>query len=228
MDQRTFGRIAASLALAALPSRPARAVEAVATPAASLAPPGATPSPAPPAAEQPAPTAASESGALHHVTASLSLVSAWFAVVEGRVEIRASKRFGVLVLAGAGTVTLSDNPDPLWPGKVAVQEFGGQLRLYPIGNYDTGLVVGAEALYMRVSVREDEGLLYRASASGLGVGPFVGGKLTLAFGATALAQVGLLAMPVKGHVESLDGTRSANVKSSIVTPLADLGVGWSF
>jgi hypothetical protein len=225
MDQRTFGRIAASLVLAALPSRTARAVEAVPTPAAPL---GAAAPPAPPAAEQPAPTAASERGPLHHVTASLSLVSAWFAVVEGRVEIRASKRFGVLVLAGAGTVTLSDNPDPLWPGKVAVQEFGGQLRLYPIGNYDTGLVVGAEALYMRVSVREDEGLLYRASASGLGVGPFVGGKLTLAFGATALAQVGLLAMPVKGHVESLDGTRSANVKSSLVTPLADLGVGWSF
>jgi hypothetical protein len=219
MDARALRTIAASLALAILSARPALAIEAPPVPAESLAPPA-------PEQKEPAPPSKHEPS--HRVTASLSLVSAWFAVVQASVEIRATNRFSVGALAGAGTITLSDDPDPYWPGKVAVQEFGGQLRLYPIGDYDTGLVLGAEALYMRVSVPDDEGLPYRASISGLGAGPFVGGKLTLAFGATALAQVGLLVMTIKGHGESIDGARNANVKSGMVTPMADLGLGWSF
>ena len=92
-----------------------------------------------------------------------------------------------------------------------------------MGDFDHGLQVGLETLYVHVdgSVESVTG-----TASGLAIGPFLGYKLTTDLGFTLDIQAGLSYLTLKGSAS--DGSTSAKGEEEDYVPIVNLNFGWSF
>jgi hypothetical protein len=140
-------------------------------------------------------------------------------VVEVTGELRAADRVGVAVVAGAGTVPIEGLDE-----RVFAYEIGAQGRFYLLGDFDGGLQVGAEALWLGASSDDVDGV--EAVAAGLAIGPFAGYKHTFSFGLTLDGQVG--AQYIAIAAEASDGDRTETEADQDVIVLLNLNVGWSF
>jgi len=107
--------------------------------------------------------------------------------------------------------------------RLSAWEVGGHFNYYVVGNFDHGMQLGVEALYLKVST---EGSSYQsaAAATGFAVGPYVGYKVIADVGFTFEGNLGF--EYVAARAESSTGTSTAEAKK--VIPLLNLNIGWSF
>src|SRR5689334_6585475 len=88
-------------------------------------------------------------------------------VVEVTAEVSATDKLGLAVVGGGGTA----KNDAV---EASVMEVGGSLRYYLVGDFQHGMQVGAEVLYLHASADVGE---VSAVASGVAWGPFIGYKI---------------------------------------------------
>ncbi|MFZ5481290.1 MAG: hypothetical protein ACOZNI_31310 [Myxococcota bacterium] len=104
----------------------------------------------------------------HDVTLSLSALHLMVPMVEATAEFRVSPARSVAVIGGIG----GNDGFMVW-------DVGGQARQYFIGDFDTGLNVGAEAKWETADYLTPDAWDYPTTGR-LAAGPFIGAKLTLA------------------------------------------------
>jgi hypothetical protein len=191
-------------------------------------PPAAVPVEAP--AEAPAaPPAAAAPKREHDVSITFSPFHLLLPVVEVTGEYAVDDHFGVAVIAGYGSLPLTTTTVAFSGATtsstehVGVWELGGHVNYYVIGNFDHGMQLGAEVLWVGASVDANQSHT-SAVASGLAIGPYVGYKIATHVGFTFEANLGAEYMAVRAN--TTDGTSSAQDKKLI--PLLNLNVGWSF
>ena len=143
---------------------------------------------------------------------TLSPVHLVLPIVEVTGEFKAADRLGLAVIGGVGRVT----DYPAW-------EAGAQARFYALGDFRGGFELGAEVLALGVSF-EDDGVT--ATAVGVAVGPFLGGKYITDIGFTIDGQVG--GSVVLASARATDGSATASNSSRTLRPLVNLNLGWSF
>ncbi|HET6284828.1 MAG TPA: hypothetical protein VFH73_27980 [Polyangia bacterium] len=134
-------------------------------------------------------------------------------ILELTGEIRAADKLGIAVVAGAGK--FSDTINGIKISATAL-EAGAQFRYYVLGDFHSGMQLGAELLYLHLS---DTNL--SATGQGVAIGPFVGYKYTADVGFTFDGQFG---------VERLitDAPSSSTASTKRWFPLLNVNVGWSF
>ena len=102
-----------------------------------------------------------------------------------------------------------------------VFELGAQARYYLVGNFNHGMQLGAELMYVGGSSGGSASGV-GSTAGGILVGPFVGYKIAAKFGLT---------FEIQGGVEYLTVTGSSaggNATISGLIPLVNINLGWSF
>jgi hypothetical protein len=104
----------------------------------------------------------------HSVTISISAMHLTVPMVEAMGEFRLADTRSVAVIGGLG----GKEGYPVW-------DVGGQVRQYVIGDFDTGINLGAEAKWETADYLKPDAWDYPTQGR-LAAGPFVGAKLTLA------------------------------------------------
>jgi len=184
----------------------------------------ASASPSVPAADAPTaqPKPKEEPRELRRAYVSFSPVHLVFPVVELTAEVRLHPRIGIAAIGGFGNVKASGLSIPIW-------EAGGQFVAYPVGDFDHGMQLGAEALYMGASAQKSEaGTTVTASAAGLSTGAFVGYKLATRVGFTFNLQAGVAYLTASGDAKATGSSATATASASTWAPLVNANVGWSF
>lgn len=210
-------------------------------PAAQAAPGQAAPAPAdapwPDAAPVPDPAAlpvagpqpaAEEAGKIVSLTVSpLHLV---MPVVEVTAEVRLSDRFGLAALLGAGTVDVETRVGDtvVDTDTFDVFELGAQGRVYTVGDFDHGMQLGLEALWVHVSGEDLQGTKISGAGAGLAIGPFIGYKIATRVGFTFEGQLGFQYMAMKAEASDEESGVSAEDSDTDLGPLLNLNIGWSF
>ncbi|MCA9516019.1 MAG: hypothetical protein KC635_13830 [Myxococcales bacterium] len=183
--------LVATIALASLPAAPAIAADTV-----------------------PVAVDAAPEGPSHVVSILTSPVHFVFPIVELQGELRVTPRFAIAALVGAGSVKVEDSSD-----RVSLWEAGVQFIFDVVGDFDHGMQLGVETLYVGLS-GDDGGDFSGLSGQGLSVSPFVGYKIIADFGLTFEAQLGP-AFVVARDDDSGD-------TGSTITANLNLNLGWSF
>lgn len=161
------------------------------------------------AQEQPPPSP------LKTVAITISPIHLIFPVIELTGEYAVSPKMGAALVVGAGTITPENSSE-----KFTVFELGGSFRYYALGTFRSGLQVGAELLFVKVTGEVDS---VSGVGQGLSVGPFVGYKWTHSSGFTIDLQGGVAFMAIKAETSAggMDEDRD-------VGPLVNINIGWSF
>ena len=150
-------------------------------------------------------------------------------VVQLTLEIRAHDNLGVALVGGYGatsiqsTTTAATGATVTSTTSIALWEVGARANAYVVGNFDDGMIVGAQLLYLGAT---SGGVSYQggAAAQGTSIGGYIGYKLATRVGFTFLCAIG--AQNVFLSAASNDG--NAQASDSKVLPLLILDVGWSF
>ncbi len=149
----------------------------------------------------------------HAVSLTFSPIHLILPVFEVTGEFAVAPKISLAAILGVGSVS-SDGIS------ATVFEVGGQFAYYLVGNFDHGMQLGAEVLYLGLSGDDVE--TSGTTAVGLAVGPFVGYKLATDFGFTFMAQLG-----VEYVVARAESSSSSSSEKSFI-PLLNLNIGWSF
>lgn len=149
-------------------------------------------------------------------------------ILEVQGEYGFTPKISAAGLAGYGTMTAKSE---LTDEEITfnVWELGGQFRYYPVGDFEHGLQVGAELLYVGLETQEGETLVGQSVAGtgeGLALGPFLGYKYAAGLGFTIDIQVGIQRALARAKGESNGQKESGEDEDWI--PLLNLNVGWSF
>lgn len=149
-------------------------------------------------------------------------------IVEVTAEFKAHETVGLAALGGWGKMTQHD--EVLGDINYDVWEVGGQLRYYALGDFDHGLQVGAEVLYVNVTSEDIETSTGTVSGvgDGVAVGPFLGYKIATELGFTFDGQLGVARMGIGAEAKNEGTGQTESEESSEWGPLLNLNVGWSF
>lgn len=162
-------------------------------------------------------------GVEHKLAVTISPIHLALPIVELTGEYAVQRKLGVAVIAGVGSVGV-DYSDGTSDSFTA-WELGASGRYYVLGDFDHGMQVGAEVMFLGISGDAREGTI-SASGQGLTAGGFVGYKIAADFGLTFDGQVGYQAILV--GAQASDGEESASTSDSSGGVLLNLNVGWSF
>lgn len=157
------------------------------------------------------------------VSLTLSAIHLVLPVAEVTAEVRVLPRLGVAAIVGAGSVRIDSNDPSVDRDRATAYELGGQIVGYPIATFRS-LQVGAELLWLHLSLEEEAGGHVGATGQGLAVGPFLGYKVLTSSGFTFVAQGGAQFVAIRAETE--DGSQSD--QDDRVIGLINLNVGWSF
>lgn len=149
---------------------------------------------------------------LHRISFTFSPLHLILPIVEVTGEARLQPKLGVAGIVGVGSV-----------GGFLAFELGAQGRYYLFGDFDNGMQIGGEVLYVNVSTTSGS---IAATGNGLAVGPFIGYKFSASFGLTFDAQLGIEYDISLASASSGSTTTSAAQGGFI--PLLNLNVGWAF
>jgi hypothetical protein len=153
---------------------------------------------------------------------TFSPIHVFLPVMEVTGELAIGDHIGLAAIVGGGAITVERGGSE---ETFDVFELGAQFRYYPVGDFDHGMQVGFETLFVHVSGEfEDEGIT--GTGSGLSVGPFIGYKYILPFGLTFDVQAGIAVDGIAARASNDVGSEEANEVH--VSPLLNLNVGWSF
>jgi hypothetical protein len=176
---------------------------------------------------------------LHFVAITFTPANLLLDTLKVNGEFRLAEKWGLQVSLGKGNYETGKRA----VREIDIREAGGQVRWYALGDFDHGLHLGAELMFIDLSflIHElDKTPLPEPIDSGISataIGPFVGYKVAAGFGLTAELQLGLqyygiearAGVPLSTIHDSLDGlTAELAASTSLVLPLANLNLGWSF
>ncbi len=153
--------------------------------------------------------AAPSDAAPHELAVTISPIHLAIPVVELTGEYKLVDRQSAALILGAGT-----------SGGVGAFEIGGQYAYYLLGNFDHGLKLGLEGIF--VAAGGSAGTSVTAVGGGVSVGPFLAYKIAFDFGLTF--DLGAGAQYV--FITASDGTNSASADGFGL--LLNLNAGWSF
>ena len=169
---------------------------------------------------------------LRDVAITVAPANLLLGMVKVNGELRIRDEWGLQVSLGGGRIE-----------KVSIREAGGQLRWYVLGDFDHGMQLGLEVMFIELELPpltlDEAGVPVDIDPSVLAtaIGPFLGYKVAFDGGFTLEAQLGLqrYGVDTTGGVslsrlhEDLDGvTAAVTYASSFYAPLANLNLGWSF
>lgn len=169
--------------------------------------------------------AADDEPKLRSVALTVSPLHLFSPIVEITGEVRLAPKFGAAAILGFGSIS-ADAPDA--SGEIQKESFtaweaGASARLYAVGDFDHGMQLGVELLYIHVDL-EDERV--SGTGSGIAVGPFIGYKISTDAGFTFDSQLGVQYLAVQAEASSSD--LSAEGEDDGFIPLLNLNVGWAF
>jgi hypothetical protein len=160
---------------------------------------------------------------LHDFSLTISPIHLLFPIVELTGEFRVGNQLGIAAIAGGGSMSVTN-----FTGEelsFTVLEFGSQVRWYALGDFDHGMQLGAELLYIYVSGSFERGSV-TGTGSGLAMGPFIGYKISTDVGFTFDAQLGVQLAGIAARAS--DGTTAAEASDMQAIPLLNLNAGWAF
>ena len=133
-------------------------------------------------------------------------------VLEVDLEYRINDQLSFTVISALGKIEL----DTVMDRKVSVYEVGAQVGYYVIGDFERGLMLALEGIYVKLDTEMTAG-----ERAGVGIGPLFGYKVALRMGFSFLAQAGLSYYAGEGELEN-------NVACDRCAANLNLNVGWSF
>ncbi|MGE3799469.1 MAG: hypothetical protein AB7H80_00450 [Candidatus Kapaibacterium sp.] len=148
----------------------------------------------------------------HSKSITLSPFHLVLPVLELTGEFQMQPKVGVAGILGFGSVS-----------GTGVFEAGGQFNYYLIGDFDHGMQLGSELLYVHASDAVDN---VSVAANGVSVAGYIGYKIAATFGLTFNAQLGGNLLLVRATAE--DESSTATASGSDAGLLLNLNVGWSF
>ena len=160
-----------------------------------------------------------------HVSITFSPLSLFKPMFEAQVEVRIVPGLGIAPIFGIGSVTSEATDSSYGEHTFRAYELGGQLVAYPTRDF-SGIQLGVEAMWLKVSTDTFNGQQLSATAAGVAVGPFFGYKLLLPVGFTVFAQLGVAAVALTASASDQMGN-SEQAKKSAFLPLVNLNAGWS-
>lgn len=148
-------------------------------------------------------------------------------VVELTGEFKADDNWSAAVIGGVGSYTQQNSV--LGEQTYDVWEVGAQFRFYALGDFDHGMQVGAEVLYVNVSneIETSDGTL-SGTGEGVAVGPFLGYKIATDLGFTFEGQLGYQRIGLGAEASNESSGETVTDEDSDWGPLLNLNVGWSF
>ncbi|QDG52568.1 autotransporter domain-containing protein [Persicimonas caeni] len=161
------------------------------------------------------------------MSVTFSPVHLLFPIVELTGEFKADDNWGAAIIGGYGSLTQNDGV--LGEQTYDVWEVGGQFRYYALGDFDHGLQVGGEVLYVNVSndIETSSGTV-SGTGEGVAVGPFIGYKIATDLGFTFDGQLGYQRVGIGAEAKNESSGDSVTDESSDWGPLLNLNIGWSF
>ncbi len=159
----------------------------------------------------------------HRFSLTVSPLHLVLPIVELTGEYAIMNDLSAALILGGGKIT-SEASGLVAEETYTAYEVGAQGRYYLLGDFEHGMQVGAEALYLYLD-RDGESSI-TVSGAGLALGPFIGYKIATHIGFTFDAQLGFQYMVARA--EATDGTNTAKGEDSDILPLLNLNVGWSF
>ncbi len=161
------------------------------------------------------------------VSVTISPIHLIFPIVEITAEYAVTRQIGVAAILGYGTISIPTQRITAagistTTEKIRAYELGAHFNYYVLGNFDHGMQLGVEALY--VGVAGDGPQTTGITASGLALGPYVGYKIITNVGFTFEANGGAQYVTLRGS-NANNGDTASQKK---VIPLVNLNIGWSF
>ena len=102
------------------------------------------------------------------------------------------------------------------------------MRYYVLGDFEHGLQVGAEGIYIHESATATIGkTAIKASGTGMALGGFLGYKYVSKLGVTFDGQLGAQRLGLGAEASASTG-QAASASENDVIPLVNLNVGWTF
>ncbi len=139
-------------------------------------------------------------------------------VVEFTGEFAMSRDIGVAAIAGLGSFK-----------GFTVFEIGGQYNYYLVGNFNHGMQIGAELLYVHLSKDAIDGDDEISGVGrGLGISPLLGYKYAAGFGLTFNIQAGPSLALIQADAERASDGATGSASGSEVGLLLNINIGWSF
>ena len=138
-------------------------------------------------------------------------------------EFRVVDKFGVAAIGGFGKPVYSDYQFTTW--NAGVQAIG-----YPVGHFDHGMQLAAEAQYIYASLDDGQSkssTVITADGSGIAVGGLVGYKLATKSGFTFNVQGGASYLAMTAAAADSGGS-SVRTSGDHVIPRLRINLGWSF
>ena len=156
----------------------------------------------------------------HTVSLTFSPIHLILPVFEAQAELRLDPQIGLAVIGGIGAVSV-DTTDG--SASALVFEVGAKFAWYAVGDFEEGMQLGLEVLYVGVSGDgEDELDDVKFVGSGIGISPFIGYNIVADVGFTFEAQVGPAF--IIATASSSDGDSASEVG---IGPMLNLNIGWS-
>ena len=160
---------------------------------------------------------------VHQVSLTFSPLHLLLPLFELQGEYALSRHVGVALIAGIGSVSTTTSGDSESGTSFFVWEIGAKVAGYLVGDFEEGLQVGAEALYLNVSAEaSDDFSSGSVFGNGFSLSPFIGYKIIADFGLTFEAQLG----PAIIFASAESDTESAS--EVVIGPMLNLNLGWSF
>ena len=164
----------------------------------------------------------------HKVTVLWEPLQLLYPIVQLGVEVRASDEFSVAVIGGYGSIAVDKNVGYTGPDKIKVFEVGAQAMYYAMGDFNGGMQVGVEALYMHGTISGPANVGTAGAGSGialgLAIGPLIGWKIVTKAGFSFVSQIGVGLLAAKQKNDDVNAPKDD--RSAIL--LGNLGIGWSF
>ncbi len=193
---------------------------------------------------------APEKPSTHTLSLTFSAARVIASLYEVTGEVAIGDHIGLAVLGGLGSL---DVKHPSYPATINLEgkELGAQARVYVLGDFDHGLMLGgellriwAEASSTRVTdsvtingVRYDGTALLGGEGTLTGLGAFVGYKVVASFGLTFDAKLGWQKLTLDGsgslmgeavvNGQTQQRSETKSIRETENVPLFNLNLGWS-
>ena len=161
------------------------------------------------------PAVADDDGPIHDVSLTFSPVHLTLPIFELQGEFKITPKMSASLILGFGKVSDKDNTID-----ATAFEVGAQYSYYLVGDFDHGMQLGAEALF--VYLTDGDAAPGGVFGGGLSIGPYIGYKIAADFGLTFHAQLGAAYMAVAAQSDS------STASDSKIAPLLNINLGWSF
>lgn len=146
-----------------------------------------------------------------------------FPVFEVTAEKALGPKFGLAGIGGFGSYPAERGDGT--KEDIPVLELGAQANYYVFGDFDHGMQVGGELMWIKVSPPEEAGIT--VDANGLAIGPLLGYKWAARFGLTFMFQGGYQWYFIQAKAKNSQGEEiEGSVENGVA--LINMNAGWSF